>query len=129
MKKLSEKIVFYFVIINENEIDQKNLRSLIRSQVPQAIIESIYDLKEAISYFEKTTMCPHVIFISEQMSKAGINALSWEESHAQTSSPMPLVLLSDKKPAQHEEQLTYSKPYDPKNFLSIVGSVNHKRVA
>lgn len=129
MKKLSKKFVFYFVIIDENENDQKNLRSLIRSLVPQAIIESIYDVKEAISYFEGSNMHPHVIFISEKMSKAGINALSWEESHENTSITVPLVLLSDKKPVEETEQLTYSKPYDPNYFLSIVGSVNHKRVA
>ena len=129
MKKLSKKFVFYFVIMEENKNDNMSLQRLIHSLVPQAIIESIYDFNEAIIYFKESKLQPHLLFLSEEMSKAGLNFLSDGSMNNLNLSNLPLVFLSDNKSKQSSEQFIYSKPYDPKNFLSIVGAMNQKWVA
>lgn len=129
MKKLSKNFIFYFVIMEENKNDHIGLRQLIQSIVPQVIIESIYDFNEAVTYFRLNKTRPHVLFISEEMSKAGMNIAADGSIHDLSLESLPFVFLSDKKPVIQMEQRIYSKPYDSQNFLSIVGSMNHKWVA
>lgn len=126
MKKLSNKIIFYFVIMEENKTDHKNLRHLIRSLVPQAIIESIYDFNEAIYFFKENTLKPHLLFLSDEMSKTGLNVTADGYVNSVLLDEMPLVFLSEKKSIKQSFQHTLSKPYNPKGFLSLVDSLNQK---
>jgi hypothetical protein len=129
MKKLTNKFVFYFVIMEENQNDHLALHKLIHSLVPQAIIESISNFEEAGRYFRESAIKPHLLFISEEMLKAGLSIATEGNFGDEVLESMPFVLLSNKKSSEPSEHPNYSKPYNASNFVSIVGNMNHKWVA
>ncbi len=129
MKKLSNKFVFYFVIMEENKHDQNKIRQVIHSIVPQAVVESIYDFNEAMIFFKECKTKPHMLFLSEAMSKAGLRINSDGCINNLTLDALPLVFLSDKNTLAHTETITFAKPYDGKHFLSIAAHMNRKWVA
>lgn len=129
MKKFSRNVIFYFVIMEENNEDHLALHKLIHSIVPQAIIESIADFDEAVCYFRESAIKPHLLFISEDMLKAGLSIAADGNISNEVIESMPFVRLSNKKSSEPSEHPNYSKPYNASNFLSIVGDINHKWVA
>lgn len=129
MKKLSNKFVFYFVIMEENKQDQNKIRQLIHSIVPQAMVESIYDFNEAVVFFKESKLKPHILFLSEAMSKAGLRISSDGCINNLTLDAMPLVFLSDKNTKGHKEALIFAKPYDDQHLLSIAAHMNRMWIA
>lgn len=127
MTKVSNEFVFYFVIMDKNEANQMNLRHLIHSLVPQAIIESIYDFGEANSFFKTSKLLPNILFLSEEMSLTCLN--SYQNSADLNLNHLPLVFLTEQKFSGERAEAIYAKPYDAADFLSLIGSMNHKWLA
>ena len=132
MNAISKNILFYITIVENNKMEHSFLRSVIHKVLPQAIVESVYSYNEAVEYFKTCSIIPHLIFLDRQMLKDTVDVIKGVNDLCE----VPIVLLNDlQKIAQNTDfikqstNLFYSKPYDAKDLLNIVGSVNSNWLA
>lgn len=133
MDLILNSIVFYFVIVEDTKADHSFLRKAIHRVVPQAIVESIYNGEEALSFFSSCKSTPNLIFLDENMLKmAGESTIALIRK-AESLAQVPLIFLSNTVNESQKKDLKkqgvsdfYAKPYEPVDLVKIVGEVNKK---
>lgn len=126
MVTLTNKIIFYIVIMDENFQHHQHLRKLIHKIIPQAIIESIYDFNESIQFFRREAFQPHILFLSEEMSKSGLVISPDGYVNSYLLDEMPLVYLEDKQTPSYFQRLKLLRPYNKATILKLLRKLNQK---
>jgi DNA-binding response OmpR family regulator len=119
--------------VDDDKDDQYFLRQAISEVVPQAIVESLYDGSEALTYLDKCTALPNLIFLDLNMAKlSGKSTISVIRKNESLSS-VPVIILTTSKNEKEKSELLelganefYSKPDHPKELAKIVEEVKNK---
>jgi DNA-binding response OmpR family regulator len=126
-------IVFYILIVDDDKDDHFFLRKAISKTIPQAIIESLYDGSEAISFLDDCTALPNLIFLDLNMTKiSGRNTIIHIRKNKNLSNVPVIVLTTSKNEDEKIDALKlgandfYTKPDDPATLVTIVESVKTK---
>ncbi len=129
----SNNIFYYILIVDDDRDDHLFLRQAIGDVIPQAIVESLYDGSEALTYLDNCTALPNLIFLDLNMSRiSGRNTISVIRKNDSLKS-VPVVILTTSKSDSEKNELMqlgasefFSKPDHPKDLVNIVKQVSAK---
>lgn len=126
-------IFFYVLIVDDDKDDHFFLRQAIGEVVPQAIVESLYDGSEALSYLDTCTALPNLIFLDLNMSRiSGRNTVSVIRKNDSLKNVPVIILTTSTNEIEKQDLLQlgaddfYSKPAHPKELLKLVKKVCDK---
>lgn len=126
-------VFYYILVVDDDTDDQFFLRQAISEAIPQAIIESLYDGIEAISYLDKCTALPNLIFLDLNMARLSGKATIETIRRNKALNNVPIIILTTSKNEREKQELLqlgasefYSKPDYPKDLLRIVSEVRDK---
>lgn len=133
MDPILNNVFFYILVVDDDKDDQYFLRQAITDVIPQAIVESLYDGSEALTYLDKCTALPNLIFLDLNMAKlSGKSTISIIRKNESLSN-VPVIILTTSKNEKERVELIglganefYSKPDHPKELVKIVQEVKEK---
>jgi CheY-like chemotaxis protein len=127
------RVVFYILVVDDDQDDQFLLRKAITDTIPQAIVESLYDGSEALHYLNTCTSLPNLIFLDLNMMKlSGKETIKIIRRNKYLSKVPVVILTTSRNPAERVELLTlgangfYIKPDRHVDLISIVEEVKEK---
>lgn len=87
----------YVVIIDDNNTGHLHLRKAITKEIPHTIIESLYNVSEALQYFQNANKIPDLIFLNFGVKNIfNLDMLRYiknNKSHENT----PVVVIAEEK--------------------------------
>src|SRR5262245_22739477 len=126
-------VVFYILVVDDDQDDQYFIRRAINEVIPQAIVESLYDGSEALAYLEKCTSLPNLILLDLNMTRiSGKHTMRIirENEHLRK---VPVVILTTSRNAGERAELLelgasgfYTKPHTSRDLLKIMTEVRDK---
>lgn len=126
-------VFFYILVVDDDKDDQYFLRQAISEVIPQAIVESLYDGTEALTYLDKCTALPNLIFLDLNMARLSGKSTMEIIRKNEALSNVPVIILTTSKSAKEKQELLdlgasefYSKPDYPKELTTIVEAVKNK---
>lgn len=133
MDPILNNVFFYILVVDDDRDDQYFLRQAINEVIPQAIVESLYDGSEAITYLDKCTALPNLIFLDLNMTKLSGKSTIVTIRKNESLTGVPVIILTTSKNEREKEELIllganefYSKPDHPKELVKIVEEVKAK---
>lgn len=94
MTSVLDSSVSYILIVDHDNIDYHFLRPAIAKIIPDAIIESLYDELETVSYIDRHIARPNLIFLELTKSKiSGENTIVRIKKN-QDLAGVPVIILS-----------------------------------
>ncbi len=94
MTSVLDSSVSYILIVDHDKIDYHFLRPAIAKIIPDAIIESLYDELETVSYIDRHIARPNLIFLELTKSKiSGENTIVRIKKN-QDLAGVPVIILS-----------------------------------
>ena len=126
-------VVFYILVVDDDQDDQYFIRRAINEVIPQAIVESLYDGSEALAYLEKCTALPNLILLDLNMAKISGKDTMRIIRQNESLSKVPVVVLTTSRNAGERDELLrmgasafYTKPHSSSELLSIMREVKEK---
>ena len=92
-----KKAVFYIVIAGDDHTDHVFLRKAMNKLVPQAIVESLYETHETVTFLKNHQQHPHLIFLDQNMVNAGDEGMIKLIRSTEDLKEVPVIILTDKK--------------------------------
>jgi DNA-binding response OmpR family regulator len=133
MNESLNQVTFYILIVDDDKDDHFFLRKAITKVVPQAIIESLYDGSEALSFLNTCTSLPNLIFLDMNMTRmSGKDTIKEIRANVNLEKVPVIILTTSKSPREKEESLKlgandfYTKPDHPKDLILIIEAVSEK---
>lgn len=120
-------VVFYVLVVDDDQDDQYFIRKAINKVIPQAIVESLYDGDEALSYLKRCNSLPNLIILDLNMArlsgKETMRIIRQNESLAH----VPVVILTTTKNEAEKDELLklgasafYTKPPSARDLEGII---------
>jgi CheY-like chemotaxis protein len=126
-------VVFYILVVDDDQDDQYFIRRAINEVIPQAIVESLYDGSEALAYLEKCTSLPNLILLDLNMTKISGKDTMRIIRQNDSLQKVPVVVLTTSRNASERAELLklgasgfYTKPHSSRDLLKIMGEVRDK---
>jgi CheY-like chemotaxis protein len=123
----------HILIVDDDADDHFLLRRAIGKVIPHAIIESVYDGAEALTYLEKGHSAPNLIFLDLNMAKLSGKDTLKIISNNNRLADVPVIIYSTSRNEKEKEEMLimgakdfYSKPYDLDGLITIVENVKSK---
>lgn len=121
------------LIVDDDKDDQLFIQEMIKKEIPDAGIESVYDGSEALGYFGSCTVCPDLIFLDLNMSVlSGRDTLKILRKNDNLKE-VPVIILSTSKSETEKQQVLklgatafYSKPNTNKDLLKIIQEIRSR---
>src|SRR6478609_6006869 len=123
-------VVFYILVVDDDHDDQYLIRKAITQEIPQAIVESLYDGSEALAYLEKCKSFPNLVLLDLNMTKISgkdtVRIIRQNEHLAK----VPVVVLTTSKNEKERKELMnlgangfYTKPHSSAELAAIIREV------
>jgi CheY-like chemotaxis protein len=133
MNPILNNVVFYILVVDDDHDDQYFIRKAITQEIPQAIVESLYDGSEALAYLEKCTSLPNLIFLDLNMAKiSGKDTMRIIRNNDHLSKVPVVVLTTSRNEKERSELLAlgasafYTKPHSSHDLSAIMREVKEK---
>ena len=97
--------LFYALIIDHEKKDHFLLRRTINSAVPKVLIESLYDEKETVTYFEKCQIKPSLIFLDMNMHTVFLKFVLYKVRTTKLFSTVPVAMINSSLDEKNREEL------------------------
>ena len=94
MTSILDCSVSYILIVDHDKIDYHFLGSAIAKIIPDAIIESLYDDLETVSYIDRHIARPNLIFLELNKSKISDENTIVRVKKNQDLATVPIIILS-----------------------------------
>jgi CheY-like chemotaxis protein len=127
------RIVFYILVVDDDQDDQFFLRKALTDKIPQAIVESLYDGSEALQYLNSCTSLPNLIFLDLNMMKLSGKETIKVIRRNKYLNKVPVVILTTSRNASERSELInlganafYTKPDNPDALMKIVEEVGQR---
>lgn len=126
-------VVFYILVVDDDQDDQYFIRRAINEVIPQAIVESLYDGSEALAYLEKCTALPNLILLDLNMTRISGKDTMRIIRQNDNLKKVPVVVLTTSRNGGEKAELLemgasafYTKPHSSRDLLTIMGEVRDK---
>lgn len=133
MDTVLNSIFSYILIVDDDKDDHFFLRQAINQEIPQAIVESLYDGSEALEYLDNCVTLPNLILLDLNMSKISGRSTITLIRKNENLSRVPVVILTTSKSTFEKEELIqlgandfYSKPDHVKDLIPLVRELRDK---
>lgn len=133
MDTVLNNIFSYILIVDDDKDDHFFLRQAINQEIPQAIVESLYDGSEALEYLDNCVTLPNLILLDLNMSKISGRSTITLIRKNESLSRVPVVILTTSKSTYEKEELIqlgandfYSKPNQVKDLVPLVRELRDK---
>lgn len=133
MDTVLNNIFSYILIVDDDKEDHFFLRQAINQEIPQAIVESLYDGSEALEYLDNCVTLPNLILLDLNMSKISGRSTITLIRKNESLSRVPVVILTTSKSTYEKEELIqlgandfYSKPNQVKDLVPLVRELRDK---
>ena len=94
MTSVLNSSVSYILIVDHDKIDYHFLRPAIAKIIPDAIVESLYDDLETVSYIDRHIARPNLIFLELNKSKISDENTIVRVRKNQDLARVPIIILS-----------------------------------
>ena len=126
-------VVFYILVVDDDHDDQYLIRKAITEEIPQAIVESLYDGSEALAYLEKCKSYPNLVILDLNMTKISGKDTMRIIRQNEALSKVPVVVLTTSRNKKEREELLalgasgfYTKPHNSAELSSIIRELKEK---
>lgn len=126
-------ITYYILIVDDEKDDHYFLTKSVKENIPQAIVESLYDGAEALKFLEECITYPNLIFLDINMPKlSGRETIKVIRKNEALSKVPIIILTTSRNETEKKEMLAlgadefYSKPYNHIDLNKIVIEVRDK---
>jgi two-component system response regulator len=126
-------VVFYILVVDDDHDDQYLIRKAITAEIPQAIVESLYDGSEALTYLEKCISFPNLILLDLNMTKISGRDTMRIIRQNESLSKVPVVVLTTSRNEKEKQELMslgasafYTKPQTAAELAAIIREVKEK---
>jgi two-component system response regulator len=126
-------VVFYILVVDDDHDDQYLIRKAITQEIPQAIVESLYDGSEALAYLEKCVSFPNLILLDLNMTKISGKDTMRIIRQNEHLSKVPVVVLTTSRNEKEKQELLalgasgfYTKPQTSAELTTIIREVKEK---
>ena len=133
MDLTSNNIIYYILIVDDNEHDHFLLKKAINTVIPQTIIESLYNGSQALTFLNHCTSLPNLIFLDLNMPLlSGTEAIKVIRKNENLAKIPVIILTTNYSDSKKQEMLKlgasdfYTKPLNPKDLIQIVEVVMDK---
>ena len=133
MKSSLHNIIFYVIIAGDDQTDHVFLRKAMNKLVPQAIVESLYEPGETITFLQKHSPVPHLIFLDQNMIARGGSRMLQLIRDTEEFKHVPVIILTEDKLHFTKNDLVrygadefYPKPYHAKTLDQIVSDLRER---
>ena len=126
-------VVFYVLVVDDDQDDQYFIRKAINHVIPQAIVESLYDGDEALAYLKRCSALPNLIILDLNMTRLSGKETMRIIRKNESLSHVPVVVLTTSKNEEERKELLglgasafYTKPHHARDLEGIMREVAEK---